>query len=122
MPNKNDAEHEKQERQWKWGKRVIRNMVEVLIYAMQLGADISAEHPTSASSWRSCAAMRELWEQLFWTTTSCCSWNAREEEGGLLLRGSMRVVSTSQKLVDRLRRTCQGNHDHSESDVYDMKD
>ena len=61
------------ERYRRWGKRIIRHMVEVLQLALELGLDISLEHPVGATSWRGIPELEWLWKNLHEAVTYGCA-------------------------------------------------
>eukprot|EP00959_Pyramimonas_sp_CCMP1952_P186434 3898575-Pyramimonas_sp.AAC.1 len=76
----------------KWGRRVMRNTLEVLIYAWQeVGTEISVEHPLTASSWRSIPELFDVWQQLYETISYGCGWGMRSDVTGELVRKGWRI-------------------------------
>ena len=99
-----------------WGTRVMNHMIEVGLYALSLGCEISFEHPANATSWNSVAALRELRRQLVEVTVAGCAWGMTDPETGDAVYKNWRFLVSSSSAADAIERKCPRDHRHRQLD------
>jgi hypothetical protein len=100
----------------RWGRKVIRGTLKVLLRDIQWGGNAYFEQPDGAASWFLDEVINFTRQCETCCRTPGCCWGFREPSSGLLMGKFWRVASTeAHGLAPIENRKCDGYHEHAKN-------